>query len=974
MKEALISIPEKLTLVKEQPKLKVGETKMEPNSEVQIIRPERGPKPLPADSPFTQSAIDQVTNPVMKAEVAKLVADAQAEPFNKWKTEDLITRWKDLSMKAAQYEDSGVSSFTSAMIKELAKRGPELQSRGRSIPNIFTDLANSIQEVEEGRDPIAAQGPDEGDELTVEQRVFQNLREEVNNYAARSAREGRDLAQEARIVDKIEALMSHYPVVEASTVPAQLLEIASFFPELREKLINRIIFKAYEDITETNPYLASMNLYASSNLDTLLGYLSQHDPRGHEHYVSLKTGAQYFHEMNAKLNEGNLEEFIVIAQKINYQHFELMQSITGTGEVMRLYEQKYDEFLARDGRITTEGYKELKEEVRTAFNRMNNFGLVRSEFSGSRVGPDARRLADWEVERALNAGRVFFSITFRAAEKIASGRVPRAGDQNEKRYASFPQEQAAKLMNWIQWGGWRFEVGKERGGLKFLTGVKNKNQEYWRLWNKKKGINRFTRIGGMNVNELEDGGMFAVSGIYSSWRIETLAYNRIMVGDVTLRQWLDKVVEYEGKLKSRAQVIDQIKKDAKDKSKTSAGKKGKPANIETIEKELHDFIKPLIDNLDLGQGAVLKQILEGAGGYQARVAMWNRVAEVNLPTIINLLSSVRRVDDDPIKEDMDGTIGGNNLDANQEPQDVNLIDQLRQGDITDWNHLMRWNNSTRSYEEISENQLVNGELRKTRWDILMEKVLFNHEVRIKAAALGERIDVPEEMRLDFNERRILSQITSKGKEYSKDLADIVFPYVPFVNDLPFEVLSYSGPGEEFYRRRTGGDIGSYYQAEQAFNELLGNPGGLGVEKTLDAIGKVLKGIEGPQGTPDSHERAYPLFHEYFQLIMAKPWQRHSIIKGFREFIRKPTSEAQKDPTKEGFAGIKAPSLDPLQAKEIIDQAIMMGLLNADLAKTLKKEDKLTIAWLIWHLFKEVFYIPEVILAKEILDASLKPAA
>ncbi len=903
-----------------------------------------GPKPGIVEGAIVTRRPEDIKHEEAREAATQFIAAITEKPLKDWTEEELKAEFfkqgilvsKVSTERKEGWERVGdqLQPFGMSVINEAQTRGTDVNgwflelvdtanNAGYSIRSIGADTNNIDQEPEENETSHPPVMQEDGGRAP-----WADLQRRVNEYSIRRSSSGgqRDLNMEAAFAHEIEAYVNQYPVVEAAGVSPSLLELATHF-ELGEKLINRIIFKAYEDATETNDYNVSMNLYAQGNLDTLLGYLSQQSPEKHAYYVSLKTAAQYFHMMNASLNSGNLEAFINIAERINYQHFELMQKIRGSSEVMRLYEQKYDEFLARNGRITTEGYRELKEEVEKAFVLLNKNGLVESEFANDRVGKSAKSLEDWEVKRALNVGRTFFSITFRSAEKIASGRIPRSevGEQNEKRYASFPQEQAAKMMNWIQIGGWRFEIASPRGGMKYLEKVKNRNQDFMRLWGKKKGINRYSRVGGMNVNELEAGGMFGVSGIYSSWRIENLAYGKISIDaqGTTVRQWLDQ--EVKGGIPRYKQISD-IKDAAK-----AAAKKGE--SIEPYEEQLLFIFNPIINNLDMGVGAVIKQLLEGPGGYKVRKKLWERTAEINLPAMIALMTSVAIADHDPRENPEKGEIPGEKKD---------LIEEIKKQDLASWD--------------------------KTKWDAFMEKILLRQEIKIKRA-LGQGNNL-QQIELSNDEQRIMGAITARGKDMAGHLADIVFPYVPFANDLPFEVLSYSGPGEEFYRRRTGGDLGSYFKAEAAFTQVMNNPGGLGVEETLKQIDQIIKGIESPQGTPDAQERVYPMFDSWFSLIMAEPWKRHSVIKGISEFIRKPTSLAQT----EGFAGIKAPSLDPFQAGQIIDQALLMGLLNADLAKSLKKKEKLQVANLLWMLFKEMFYIPELILAAELGKAVMKDAA
>jgi len=717
-----------------------------------------------------------------------------------------------------------------------------------------------------------------------------------------------DPVEKQRLIDAIKGEVNKFPAIEAGQFPTELLELASYFKETRETLINRILFRAYEDSTETNDYRESMTLYAQSNLDTLLGFLSKADPEKYRYFVSLRTASSLFHDMNVKIIGGNLDEFISIAQKISYQHFELMKEISGAPDVMRLYEEKYIEYLRRYGRITTEGYKLLKKDVERSMRILNEKKQVKSDYTKEREGEGSWKMDEWELQRALNVGRTFFNITFRGAEQIASGQVPRKGSQGEKQYASFPQESAVKIMNWMQWMTYRFQIAEPRGGVKFLEMVKNNYKDFLRLKGRKLGVNKIKEFGGMNTDELEAGAMFGVSGIYSSWRAETMAFPviKIRIGgnEVSIREWLDeKVPDPKNVTKqiARAELIGRVRKDG-----------------DGNQDELYEILKPLIDNSNLGIGIILKHmILSEKVGYRSRKALWERVSENNLPLMINYLSRIQFENED-------------------KPQD--RIALLRQNDATNWDEVVR--------QEILED---GTNLDITKWDIFSEKIFLQHHKNIKRAA-GVNVDDIEDQDLDADEQRLQNLIINEGKSLAPHLADIVFPYVPFMNDVPFEYLDYAGPGEEFFKRRTGSDLTSINKGQGAFVTIMNNPGGLGHEKLLEQLDTIVKGIESPQGTRDAQERVFPMFEACINWIETKPWQRQAFLKFLAQSFRRPTSIAQK------FSGPGAESVDEFQLSKMIDESVKIGILPVDLANDLKKKKNIKIFGLFWAFIRDILPI------------------
>src|SRR3990167_345657 len=234
-------------------------------------------------------------------------------------------------------------------IQEQRVRVRDLLDRGQVDPSQANRLAGALNTwMAESQDAARAEAQEAQDAARAERR---GVRDEIEDLKTKIMdhveQRPNDLEEKARLMKEVQGIINQYPVVEASGIPHEILELASHFRETRETLINRILFKAFEDNTETNSYCASMNLYAQGNLDTLLGYLSKLDPKKYAEFMSLRTAAEFFHTMNSTVIAGNLDEFIRVAERISYQHFELMKKISGVPEVMRLYEDKYSEYLSR---------------------------------------------------------------------------------------------------------------------------------------------------------------------------------------------------------------------------------------------------------------------------------------------------------------------------------------------------------------------------------------------------------------------------------------------------------------------------------------------------------------------------------------------------------------------------------------------------------------------------------------------------
>ncbi len=942
-----------------------GEILQSQSSEAQKVQ--RG---TPTEPILTRD-VSSIESPALREFATNFQERANAKPLSEWSTGDLEHEYLSLHSLTARLSSkegfaegekisADASPLSRTIMEELSRRGVDLRElflesvkrtkeAGTPVRSIgaatllLTDYLDSrlnpiVQELnaEVGRvgagnplDPVYIQEQrarvrDLLDRGMVDAAQAARLIGELNSWMgeaveAEQEEQGRTgLTREEQereyynglTKEELIEVIEHAPSVEASHFPEVLLAAAMRFKETREMLINRIIFKSFEDETETNPY--EINLYAQSNLDTLLGYLSRKERARYDYYISLKTAAQLFHAMNATIIRGNLDEFIRIAEGINYQHFELIKKISGVSEVMRLYEQKYQDYLARYGRITTAGYVELKKEVEGTFMSMNNAGLIRSELESEREGPESWKMEDWEIRRALNVGRTFFNLTFRAAEQIASGKISRRRiegkngevlqeeSEHEQQYSSYPQESAVRIMNWVQYMLQRFEIAAPRGGVEFLNMVKKNYFEFLGAHGRKLGKNTISELGGMNVRELELGGMFGVSGVYSSWRIENMAFPKIEVTinghGINIRQWIRDNKKY----------IDA----ARNKSKGGT------------QDKLLGVLSPLIDNMDIALGVLLKQeAVSGELGYKARQRIWERVAELNLPLMIDYLSRIRR---------------GGDLSLPSKDEIADLRDQDKLNGGMDWD----------AHDTLPDGRTAD----QTRWEVLKEKILLHHEWSIKKAA-GVDLNRASEPTFTADEIRLKNLIIEKAKKLAPELADIAFPYLPFMNDVPFELLDYGRPGEEFYKRRSGGDLPSFNKAEGSFVALMNNPGGLGWEEALKQFDAIVKGIESPQGTPDAQERVFPMLEAFVDFQATTPGYRQSLHKMIREMARRPTSLAQK------YAGMEAESIDEFQTRKMLDTALKIGIVNTSLYNELKKKKGLTLTGMFWAILRDFFWVP-----------------
>lgn len=863
---------------------------------------------------------------------------------------------------AGAYADPRLLNIVNEINAEIADRTPRPPATGEAIlPSGFiNDQQQRIRELIDNR--LVNQA--EADRLladlrgwAVETQRAERVRRGRGGYLPQDVSNEINTARSAgdrqRAVELIRAQIDKYSP-EAVDFPDDLLEYAIEFQETREHIISKIIFKPYET-TDTGRYHLN-SLYTEPRLEKLLeatrtdresyrqnpadtdAELAERAEERYKELLMLRTAAENFHTMNSLIVQGKLDDFVRGAELIQYKQFGAMQNIKGVGEVLRLYEQKYQELLARDKWIYSKSYEDIRKYVEETFHQMNEAGLVRSEYTGQRQAAgaaDARILQKWEEEQALHVARAWFNITFRSAEKIGWGQVPSyeqklkgphgeqlydrhgnpiirpATGDSKQRYASFPLETAARMANFIQVLLWRFDVAPTRGGQQFLHMVKEEYKDFLVEEGHKRGTNRIKILGGMNVEEMEMSGATGFSGVYGSWRLENLAFPVLKTsiavpggGYMTVDEWL------------AANPLGEMKGQA-----------------------LANHLRPLFQNLDVGLGMWASSgKIKGADGYEARKVLWECIAEKNLPMMISYLQALRTQDDSDalsLEAILDASPGGSaHWGIQRNPRDGKL--------------------------EFQKD--ADGHIGSPAWQALYKKIQLMHEAQVKRAMDPTFTPLdPNALIPRADEQVIINAIKARGRDLAGDLADIYFYQTPFLNDMPFEVLNTAGPGEEFFKRRLGSDTPSLYGAQRALGTITDNPVGIGKDEGLKQLKAYEAGMSGPNGTEDGQKRTFPVATAWLKTVMTSPGKRQMLIKSAFEALHKPTSLAQE------WAGLEAESYDETETIHLLAEMNKQGSISHELYKQGRKKLHLSLAWLFWAIFRDVIVIAPVVVGKDIVE-------
>ena len=174
----------------------------------------------------------------------------------------------------------------------------------------------------------------------------------------------------------------------------------------------------------------------------------------------------------------------------------------------------------------------------------------------------------------------------------------------------------------------------------------------------------------------------------------------------------------------------------------------------------------------------------------------------------------------------------------------------------------------------------------------------------------------------------------------KHLADIIFPYHPFGNDLPYENFNFSEPGQSFYQRRGGSDLPAYYSGENAWGSIIENPGGIGIEGAHESFQKIVKAVGSPLGQGEGQHRVAPLYQAWFDFVQVKPGQNYELWRLAKKLFKRPESLAQE------FAGLDALAMSKQDMYKAVENAQEMGIISHEVAKTLKKRKNISLLTLL----------------------------
>lgn len=724
-----------------------------------------------------------------------------------------------------------------------------------------------------------------------------------------------------------------------------------------DKTLNYLIIRIIGQSLDAEKSHYSQSFYGGINVDTIKDILKTKGEKGekgergentaennYKRVLITAEAASKFHEMNLAIITGDLDSFVRGSEAIMPEQLQVMQNVKGVSQVMRLFDEEIFRLINRDGLINGENHDEMmgvKRDPKTKEIINWGKGTVEGRFrkmvkAGVVDGLD-RDSDEWEIKWAFNVGKIMGNISLRTAEQISLMKA-QAGDY---KMASWPLEKASRLFNWLGLTGLRYGMGDVRGGVflaKMTRDIFQKQREEMGY-----GECRIKNLGWTDIGDFELAGICGVNGIWQGWRSNIVLLNQApTVGGKTIKEYLDGVGD---KMRYRSKNGTLIDKNEFVKEKGSVGTKlDEELQVATAARLREVFLKNGELNTECfnnSLGIILKHSILASSGKdtnkdlreakeEIRAAIWRNVAKNNPLAMLPFLQGTKFVKDTKLID--------KSLD------ELKKLDKLDKIDIAGG----AWDPKEGDTEEQKE-------AKKTIRCEFADKLSILHELRMKELRNGKYVSLKDVINSEKIKKGVellpeeeiwLKNIEEKGMEISRDLSNIRFPNIPFMNDAVFENSNYSKAGENYYGRRAGGDLGSFHKIGEGFSKLILNPGGTKPEDAFKTIGELREAIEGPLGPEFAQDRTRQFLEAYLTFVskgefpgvdlntgemregaaldIQKWFLRDNLLSGITSAMRQPTSIAQI------ISGPNAASFDEFGMQKLLDEALHEGLIRKPL--------------------------------------------
>ncbi|MBI2031612.1 MAG: hypothetical protein HYT08_03255 [Candidatus Levybacteria bacterium] len=671
-------------------------------------------------------------------------------------------------------------------------------------------------------------------------------------------------------------------------IPTQVAKIIAEDDEASEIYLDKIISKPFgapEDHYE-------LSFYANINLASFLTEVSNIDRARLLDYVRKKEASVRFHEMNRTIisESGNIDAFLGISRSVTPYHLQTATQIEGVEFFRQLLDLAYGRLYAKTNRVTEQNFqtevldwaiKRFYEEAGYRWNEEGKRweyqagGSIKSKFKNA--DGSSKPIEEWEIQRAMAFGRNIHSAFYRHSELISWSNIPQAWEDWLK---SLPSETVVRAFAGLKYLSHRFRIGATSGGPWFVRLLYDKIQKA----GYKEGLKK---IGTLDIKEdLLPTGFFKGGGFDKGWRTFTSYLDtdvaRIEIPPIeafpeSVREGVQKFIDSNGGNRTTTLYNFLTGQELFAQVLYSQGFKingvelpGELRNFSHKQqsKYVESILEPIMDQINLSLG-----VMTSFGAITPRIKelLWEKAAD-SLPLRVSYFLAEEGVKNLPGYDQVRG-------------EGANLFNDELETRLIKAQHL-----------RIEEQKKTNQRVELSRF--------FND------AGLTD----PEKV--------FIERLQEFGRNNASKLANVSFPHVPFLDDVPFKEANYVGLGAEVFPRRVGGDFRAYSETNNAFNAIIGNltqP----YEKISENMRQLVDSLSSPEGSAPAQDVALPILKTYFEMARQWSWTKLPLLKMIREFQGVPTSWFQN------FISRSSPSWDASQMNLHANEALSLGIIRRE---------------------------------------------
>ncbi len=618
-----------------------------------------------------------------------------------------------------------------------------------------------------------------------------------------------------------------------------------------------------------------LSFYTESEVEAFLQQVRATDEARGEgkdryvHYATLRKVRQLFHEAYRAMlvGGGDLENFLRITPEITPREIQAHSEIIGVDMVERLVDRGLQRILHNKGKIIGNDYAEVQKWTEDQFRKLAKNVELYDASRGV-----YRKIEDWEIGRALTIGRNFMFINYRAPEYVSLSEVVEYPEQ--ERWTSFPAEYSVRALQQLKWLAYRFKMGAAH--VEFINIYREEFAKKLRSDGKPPELKK---VGGVERGAYELSGALEASGLISSWRTQKAYLNTITIQLNPADH--QELIEFMRRPEYRH--VEELDFHITDDNRIGLG-----YYIDAIDA----FINPVRVDDDIAKGYEYTKTKPDRKFYdsekKARQAQYWDVIVRDAHFFLGDL--VKRAPD--------------------------------AGDVKKrlWEKVAE-RVPVRTYYLLSDQM---GNVGMT--EAIESELIALEEERVVRGLNNLRVD-----KLSTQARNVYDEIVRIGRDNAKNLADIKFPYTPFMDDFRLtKGENYEGPkyeewGSASMPRRYAGDLAGFYKGGGALIGIQDEPN-RPIEEIEKSFHEALAGIASPQGKEAAQNVINPFIRTFAR--MAETYKRDKIpfLTYAYEISGAPTSKLQE------HFGRKGQSLDEQKLGNFFENLTANGCLRRGLKR------------------------------------------